>query len=351
MFDMTCSPGRRVGRYALSALMGIGASFAAVLLVMSQYPAVPAVMLLAALFGAKWDRMSAIVIMAFACAGAYLLGGGLYALVTFVSGAVPGIWMLEAIRRRTAQPSMAAAGVFAAVVGTGAALVICKAGFGKDVVGMLAESLNALYEELARMMLEQMEMLGEVFGAYLGQAVDTEAEIELLKTSLGDLEALYGNVLPGMLVSGCVLGGLVSAFTARRALAKKGIDLPESVTIVEWRLPYRLATLLVLAMLVLRLASGVSPYAPQLFYTVYYLAFALFLLRAAGSMLARFAVSSGGRRALMIVLTVLLVMGGAIGTAAVLFGGAIAIFGRDGDVYRFIMKRRQKNGGDGGSAQ
>ena len=351
MFDRTCSPGRRAGRYAISAGTGLAAAAAMPVLLVGQYPMVPAVMCLAALYGAKWDCMAALIAMAFSCAGAYIAGGAAYALIMLLTGVLPGAWVLAAVRRRMPQPSMAASGMLAAVLGTAAAVPVFSAFAGGDAVSAVAKGIDAFYEALLRETAARLSMYEELIGTYTGRVGGALPDLEAFKVPLEELEALYSRALPGMLVSGCVLAGLLCAFFARRALSKKGVELPDGVPLTRWRLPYRLATLLVAAMIALRLLSGAFAAASQLFYAAYYIAFALFLLRAVGASVERLAAASGGRRAVMIVLAALLVTVGAIATAALLFGGAVAIFGKDGDLYRFVMKRRQKNGGNGGTAQ
>lgn len=336
------STGKKVLRIALSLIMGLAMPFVMMYLISARYPAVPPVMLLTAALAGSWGPYYAVTLCGAALITSFSLLGPLYGWMMLTGGVLPAAaWML--LRRpRLPFRTETAAALLSALFGMLISMLICRAETGGDIVHTFAEAIRGEYATIPREMLESLAELTERAG---GIVISVDEFVKTLGSLIDEYEIMYGSMLPGMLVSGSILAGISCVFISHALDRKRGADESDAPAFARWQLPYGMAFALLIADIALKLLGSLSAVLAQMYYCVYYIAFSLFFLKAVSFFSEKYRAFTTGKKTLFIVMTVLLFLSGTVDIVAIIFGGAVSLFGKGGDLYRFIQKRNEKNGG------
>ena len=313
---------------------------------------VPVLMLGGILMARLWAKAGMIpagLMVAASTASAVWLLGIQVALIVLLAVYLPAATVMAVAARREPFFKQLKIGIIAYAAGLVAATLIAWVSFGS---GMVARFVNLLRAEYDRMPDAAMQPLVEWINAMLavsgGEGVSTMT-IEGFRAQLNGvldlMQRTYAQMLPGALISGAVLSGMLTALWCNWTLARQGLATNESfVGMSGWFVPPQItlgALALWLAGLVLMntgYESGATVYL-----TIGQVVGAIFAVQALSALdrrMLRADRSIGRRKALIGVLAAVALLFRGLGTMLCYIGVLSALLGSHGAI-RLWMKKRE----------
>ena len=316
---------------------------------------VPVLMLSGILAARLWARAGMIpagLMIAATAASAFWLMGLQVALMLLLAACLPAAAVMALAARREPFFRQLKTAIIAYAAGLVAATLIAYAVFGG---GMVARFVNLLRAEYDRMPDAAMQPLVEWINAMLAvrggeglAPMTVEGFRAQLNGVLDLMQRTYAQALPGALISGAVLSGMLTPLWCNWTMARQGLATNESfVGMSGWYLPPRItfgALTLWLAGMILMYggyASGATVYL-----TIGQVTGAIFAVQALCALdrrMLRADRNLGRRRALIGLLAVLALLFRSLGTVLCYIGAASALFGSHGAVSMWMKKRQDGN--------
>ena len=304
--------------------------------------------IVAAHLGAKagWIPVGALTVAAAVSAG--LLMGGRIALVLIVASMAPSVMVVFGATGKKPFFEQMNAGVIAFVGGLLAAMLIAYTAFGSGMVAKFVDVLRAEYNRMPDAALQPMvdavnAMLPTVGGAG-SQGMTVTAFRGQLSGVLDLMQQTYAQVMPGALLSGAILSGVLGVLWANWTMARRGMATNESfVGMSGWYMPAQLtfgALGLWAVGLILMLSGNAN--GTTVYMTIAQAvgaAFAVQALCALDRRMLRADRPLGRRRLLIGLLCVAGLLMRSFGSALAYVGAASALFGSHGAVRRWTQNR------------
>lgn len=279
---------------------------------------------------------------------AQLIAAGLllderFLLMLLVSGTVPAIICLRliALKRPFFDQMKIAVAVY--LVGMLSAVTVAWLSFGGNMIERMAEALKAQFDQMPDAFFAPfVEMINSAIssGGIPGvQAMTVDGYRAQVVGFLNLMSEVYQQSLPGALLSGAALTGVLSVLWGNWICARRGLATSESyIGPTRWFLP-RNVTLGMTLMWVAAYILSQTGYAQgeTVYYTVYSLATLAFFIQALGAV-DRFFFRRGmpdGRRRTLLVITLLLgIFFQLFNTILFAIGAGSALFGSHGAIRR-----------------
>ena len=341
---VSVSKGRLAGNLLLAVLLGALMPLIMIVPVSALLPVLMLPGILAVRVQARVGWGPAIVLLAVSLASTFAFMGQTMALMLAVAAALPAAVVIRGIARKRPFFEQTRVGVIAYGLGLLCAMLIAWLAFGGGMVARLVEQMRL---EFARIPDSALRPLARELNAALslsGQGAYTADSMRgMLEGTLEWMQQTYARMLPGTLLSGALLSGVISVLWGNWTQARLGLSTNESfVGMSRWFLPAQLTWgLLALwgAGFVLSAAGyngGATVYA-----TVCAIAGAAFVIQAMAALDRRMlrAGRETGRRRILI--TLLCVAALLLPDAAVVFavvGALSALFGSHGALRRFFNR-------------
>ena len=320
---------------------------------------VPTLMLggiMAAYLGVKagWIPVGVLAVASAVSAG-YLMGGRI-ALVLLVASLAPSVpVVLGATGKRPFFEQMNA-GVITFVVGLLAAMLVAYMSFGSGMVAKFVDVLRAEYNRMPdaalQPMVDTVNAMLSAAGTASRQAVTVASFRSQLSGVLDLMQQTYAQIVPGALLSGGILSGVMSVLWANWTMARRGMATSESfVGMSGWFMPARL-TLGALGLwgVGLILMLGGSANGTTVYMTIAQAvgaAFAVQALCALNRRMVRADRPLSRRRLLIGLLAVAGLLLRGLGSALAYVGVASALFGSHGALRQWTQNRRNDPPDDG----
>ena len=345
---VSAPPRRVVGGSILALVVGALLPLVAVLQITMLAP----VLMLGGIFAvylkarSGWAPAATLIGAALISTGYFL--GVQIALLVLTAAMLPGLYTMRGVALKQPFFEQLNAGVIAFVTGLIAAVLIAYASFGGAMVARFADVLRT---EFALMPDAALQPLVDAINSTLGASVTGfEAfTVQSYRASLSGIVDLmqqtYAQNLPGALLSGAVLSGVLAVLWGNWTMARQGMATNESfVGMSGWFLPARVslgAVALWLAGLILTLSSysgGTTAYQ-----TICQLVGAGFAVQALAAMDRRMLAAGRSvtrRRVLITILAVVALLAPGIGSMLGYVGAASALFGSRGAVKLWLQQRQ-----------
>lgn len=295
-------------------------------------------------------QLPAWIYMLIQLSAAGVLLGGRFTLMMLAAGTLPAIVCIRLIALKRPFFEQMKVGIAVFLASMLAAVTVAYMGFGGNMIQRMADALRVQFDQMPDAFFTPfVEMVNSALSAgnIPGISPMTVAGYRAQIGGFLDLMSeVYQQSLPGCLLSGAALAGVLSVFWGNWLRSRRGLATVESyISIDRWFLPGSVTLGLMLMWLAAYILSG-TRYAQgeTIYYTVYSLAGMAFLIQALGAM-DRFLFRRGfpdRRRRTLIVLALIL------GTLfrflhLVLFGigAGSALFGSHG-----ALRRPTPPGGD-----
>ena len=339
---VSVSKGRLAGNIVLALAIGALLPLVAVL----QIPLLLPVLMLGGIFAvrikARAGWLPAAVLFGAALASTMWFLSEIMALMLLAAAILPAVWVMRGMARKRPFFEQMKWGVAAYALGLVAAMLIAYISFGG---GMIARFTDVLRAEFERMPDAALQPFVEAINSALslsgatGQRYTVALYREQLDGVLDLMQQAYAQSLPGALLTGALLSGVISVLWGNWTMARQGLATNESfVGMTGWFLPAQLTWgLLGLWVAGLVLTMGGYSAGPTAYDATRSLACAGFFIQAMAA-LDRRMLRSGrelGRRKLLIGL--LCAAGLLLPDAAMLLavlGAASALFGSHGELKR-----------------
>lgn len=330
-----------IGKLIGGSLIGAAAGFFGPMLLMSANP-------LSGVVGAWLYAWAGIVPAGvFALVGLYtanLLGGGAVAAGFALSVLVPMVVALVCIRMQMSYKTCSRVSVFvqigAVVVTLGAAWLYTRT----DLVDLLMSNMEATFALLPYDMLNQLlnPNAAQTAGGIILGAQELQARLQAFLDSVGEVFKIG---LPGMLLSNCLLAGILNVAAPVWVWARRGDERGiRRVPVSEWRLPESAAIgMPVCLVLGIILNYAGYPGGDSVNYAVQMVFQTLLQIQCMGAF-SRLAKRAGSSR----LMRGLLVFGALTFAAqiAVYLGAYSLYFGSQGLISTFIRNRNKNQEGD-----
>ena len=288
------------------------------------------------------------MIVQLATTGALL--GMPFLLMLLMAGTVPALVCIRLITLKAPFFDQMKAMIGVCLGGMLLAVTIAYVSFGGNMIERMAEALRKQFDMMPdAFFLPFVEMVNSTIGAtgFPGMKSMTIADYRAQVVGVLNLMSeIYQNALPGALLSGAALTGVLSTLWGNWLMARKGLATNESyVDPVAWFLPKNVTLGLTLTWVTaFILAQTQYAQGETVYYTVFSLASLAFFIQALG-VVDRFFYRRGmpdGRRRRLLVLTLVFGMLFRIcNTMLFAIGACSALFGSHGAV-----KRPPRRGGD-----
>ena len=339
---VSVSKGRLAGNIVLALVIGALLPLVAVL----QISLLPPVLMLGGIFAVRMQAragwLPAAVLFGAALASTMWFLGEVMALMLLAAAILPAVWVMRGMARKRPFFEQMKWGVVAYALGLVVAMVTAYLSFGGRMIARFTDVLRAEFVRMPDAALQPfVEAINSALslGGATGQRYTVALYREQLDGVLDLMQQTYAQALPGALLTGALLSGVISVFWGNWTMARQGRATNESfVGMTGWFLPAQLTWgLLGLWVAGLVLAMGGYSAGPTAYDATRSLACAGFFIQAMAA-LDRRMLRSGrelGRRKLLIGL--LCAAGLLLPDAAVLLavmGVASALFGSHGALKR-----------------
>ncbi len=322
---------------------------------------VPTLMLggiMAAYLGVKagWIPVGVLAVASATSAG-YLMGGRI-ALVLIVASLAPSVTVVLGATGKRPFFEQMNAGVITFVLGLLAAMLVAYMSFGS---GMVAKFVDVLRGEYNRMpdaalqpMVDAVNAMLPATGGMRSKSMTVTAFRSQLSGVLDLMQQTYAQVMPGALLSGAILSGVLSVLWANWTMARRGMATNESfVGMSGWFMPVHitLGALGLWAVGLILMLSG-SANGATVYMTIAQAvgaAFAVQALCALDRRMLRADRPLGRRRLLIGLLSVAALLMRSLGSALAYVGVASALFGSHGAIRRWTQNRPKDPPNDDGS--
>ena len=272
-----------------------------------------------------------------------VLLGQRFMLMLLAAGSVPAIVSIRLIARKRPFFEQMKVSVAVCLLGILAAVVIAYNGFGGNMIERLAEVLKRQFDQMPDAFFTPfVDMVNSALST--GNFPDVSAmTVESYRAQIGGflnlMSEVYQQSLPGALLSGAALTGVLSVTWGNWLRARRGLATDESyIGPTRWFLP-RNVTLGITLMWLAAYVISKTGYAQgqTVYYTVYSLATLAFFVQALGAVdrfFFRRGVPDGRRRALVIIALILGLVFQLFNTFMFAIGAGSALFGTHGAVKR-----------------
>ena len=348
------SPGRLVGSVILAILFG---GLLPVISVFQISLLVPVLMLggiLAVYLKARAGWIPVAVMVAAALAASLWAMGERLTLVLLVASLLPSLSVMRGVALKDPFFDQLRTGVIAFVVGLLAAVLIAYASYGSGMVAQFMNLLRAQYDQMPdaalQPIVEWANSLLPAGTAGAGQLMTVDFFRSQLSGMLDLLQQTYGQLLPGTLISGALLSGVISVLWGNWTMARRGLATNESfVGMSGWFMPPQLSIGAIVMWLVglIMMYSGAANGA-TIHMTIAQVAGAAFAIQALSALDRRMLRADrplGRRRALVTLFAVFALLLRGVGSALSYVGVASALFGSHGAI-RLWLQRRQDDHSD-----
>ena len=299
-------------------------------------------------------QLTAWIYMIVQLATTVALLGTPFLLMMLAAGTVPALVSIRLITQKTPFFDQMKAMIGVCLGGMLLAVSIAYINFGGNMIERMADVLRKQFDMMPdAFFLPFVEMVNSAIGSagLPGMKVMTVADYRAQMVGVLNLMSeIYQNSLPGALLSGAALTGVLSALWGNWLMARRGLATNESyIDPVEWFLPRSVTLGLTLTWVVaFILAQTEYPQGETVYYTVFSLASLAFFIQALGAV-DRFFFKRGmpdSRRRTMLVLTLILgLLFRLFNTMLFAIGACSALFGSHGAV------RRPPQRGDGDDSE
>ena len=349
------SPGSLAGSIILAVIVGAALPIVALLQISLLVPTLMLGGILAAHLGVKsgWIPVGALGIAAAVSSG--LLMGGTIAVILLTASLLPAVMAVLGAKGKKPFFEQMNAGVIAFVGGLLAAMLIAYASFGGGMIAKFVDTLRAEYDRMSDAALQPMvdwvNAMLPASGLGQGQTMTVAFFRGQLSGILDLMQQTYAQVVPGALLSGALLSGVLSVLWANWTMARRGMATNESfVGMSGWFMPARLSLgaaglwLAGLLMMLTGMANGTTVYM-TISQTVG-AAFAVQALCALNRRLLRADWPLGRRRLMLAVLGVAGLLLRGVGATLAYVGVASALFGSHGAIRRRMSGPRDDSPND-----
>lgn len=266
-----------------------------------------------------------------------------FAMMMLTAGTIPALVCIRLIARKTPFFDQMKVMIGVCLGGMLLAVTIAYICFGGNMIQRMAEVLRKQFDMMPdAYFLPFVEMINAAIGSASlpGIKVMTIADYRAQVVGVLNLMSeIYQNSLPGALLSGAALTGVLSTLWGNWLTARRGLATNESyISPLEWFLPKNVTLGLTLTWVAaFILAQTEYAQGETVYYTVFSLASLAFFIQALGAV-DRFFFRRGmpdGRRRFMLVLTLILgMLFRLFNTMLFAIGACSALFGSHGAVRR-----------------
>ena len=240
------SPGALVGSIVLAVIVGAALPVVALLQISLLAPTLMLGGILASYLGVKsgWVPVGAMGIAA--AVSSALLMGGTIAVILLTASLLPSVMVVLGATGKKPFFEQMNAGVIAFVGGLLAAMLIAYASFGGGMIAKFVDTLRSEYDRMPDAALQPMvDWVNAMLPAGgLGQSQTmTVAFFRGQLSGILDLmQQTYAQIVPGALLSGALLSGVLGVLWANWTMARRGMATNESfVGMSGWFMPARLS--------------------------------------------------------------------------------------------------------------
>lgn len=283
-------------------------------------------------------RVPALLFMVVQLTSASVFLGTTFMWMFLIAGSMPAIYIARGIFTRQPFFDQLTRAIIVCVLGLVGAIYVAYSSFGGNMIGKLMDALQAqiglMPDEMFAPYVEAVNSALSL-GGLSGEALTVASYREQISAMLSALGETYAQIVPGALLTGAALTGVLSTLWGNRVLARRGLCTEQSyVRIRDWYMPRQMTfgmTLLWIAGFMLY-NSGYSGGA-TVYLTVYQLigaAFAVQGLCSINRFFTRKGMSDGGRRAFVTILILLSLAFRLVALGAGILGAASSLFGSHG---------------------
>lgn len=348
---MSVSPGRMAGSVALALVVGALIPLIAVLQISLLAPVLMLCGILGVHFRARAGWPPAALLYAAALGSTLWLIGPVGVPLLLLAAILPALFVSRGVMQKQPFFRQLDRGVAAYAAGLVAAMVAAYAVFGG---GMIARFVDVLREEFTRMPDAALQPFADAVNSALSlggtQGAGTftvQMYREQLAGILDLMQQTYAQMLPGTLLSGALLSGVLSVLWGNWTLARQGMATNESfIGIGRWFLPPQV-TLGALGLWAAGFLLANSAYkgGATVYATIAELAGSVFVIQALCAVDRKLMAGGGAAARRKLLITVLAVVALIFrGLASILsaVGVMSALFGSHG-AFKLWTDRRQNN--------
>lgn len=207
--------------------------------------------------------------------------GDTIGMMVLLASVVPGIVVIWGISRRRHFFEQMQTGLIAHFLGLIAAVTVAYFNFGGD---MIQKFIDSIREQVASIpdewFMPIVQSVNDMITSLAGEAVtpDMMMTVESYRSALAGtmmdvMQEMYVEYLPGSLLTGAVITGLVSVFWGNWRMARKGLATNESfIGMSSWQIPVHLSVGVFFIWIVGAAISGNDAYsAGNTVYTAIYM--------------------------------------------------------------------------------
>ena len=236
------STGRMIGSIALALLSGIALPIVALFQISLLVPVLMLGGMLAVWFKAKAGWIPAGVLIAVSVGATAWFMGIQMALMLFMAAYAPTIPIIWGMTRKRPFFEQMRNGVLAYVAGLILSTVIAYIGFGSGMVGQFVDLIRAEYDQMPDSALmpfvEWANSMLASSGAISARTMTVDTFRGQLTGILDLMQQTYSQALPGTLLCGAMLSGVLSVLWGNWTMARQGLATNESfIGMSRWFLP------------------------------------------------------------------------------------------------------------------
>ncbi len=320
---------------------------------------VPVLMLggiMASYLGSKSGWIPVAVLAVAAAISSGLLMGGKIALILLVASLVPSVMVVLGATGKKHFFKQMNTGVIAFVGGLLVATVIAYVSFGGGMIAKFVDVLRAEYNRMPDAALQPMVDWVNAMLPAAGQSPIQGMTVTSFRYQLSGvldlMQQTYAEIVPGALLSGAILSGILSVLWANWTMARRGMASNESfIGMSGWFLPSQLTLGAVglWAVGLILMATG-SANGTTVFMTIAQSVGALFAVQALCALdrrLLRADRPLNRRRLLIGLLAVAAMLLRGLGSALAYIGAASALAGSHGAIRQWTRNRPKDPPDDG----
>lgn len=348
------SPGKRVGSVIAGVALGILLPVLAVLQITMLLP----VLMLGGIFSVwlyahgGWGPMLALATSA-ATASVFLLGTTM-AITLLIASVLPALIIVRGIVQKRPFFEQMRSGIIAYILGLLAAMMVAYQSFGSGMVARFVDLLRSEYDLIPDVTLQpMMEWLNELLatGGMTGRSSDLSTFRSLLSGFLDLLEQTYAQILPGSLLSGALLSGILSVLWGNWTMARRGFASNESfIGLSRWFMPAGVSVGMI-GMLLVGLILSISEMenGTTAYMTIAQTVGAAFAVQAVAAIdrrLMRAGRTLGSRKVWCTIISIFGLAFRGFGSALAYVGAASALFGSHGAIREWGHKQKGDHDND-----
>ena len=348
----TVTPGRMAGGVAIALILGTLLPLIGVFQISLLMPVLMLCGIVAVYLKARSGWVPAGLLLATSLISTQTFIGTPVMLMLLLSAALPALFVMRGVARKQPFFTQLKAGIAAYGLGLVAAMLAAYAAFGG---GMIAQFVDVLRSEFARMPDAALQPFADAVNSALSLSgaqgfvpFTVQTYREQLAGVLDLMQQIYARELPGTLLSGALLSGVLSVLWGNWTMARQGVATNESfIGIGRWFLPAQVTAGAVGLWLVGFIIANTGYGAGATVYaTVGKLAGAAFAVQALAAVDRRLlstGSSSSRRRVLVTLLAVMALLFRGIASLLCIVGVVSALFGSRGAVRQWLDKRQNNN--------